>query len=274
MLAARLSENASRRVALIEAGPDYGHHASGRWPASLLDGRADGALAALQTGETETHDWGFDAGRSASRARVIGGCSSHNGCEVLWGSPADYDEWANLTGNSGWSYRELLPYLRRADQTIGTRPSQRAQLSPIRRALLSAASELGMVELADLNAPDALRGSGGIPVNARGTRRWGAAFAYLDPARPRPNLTIIADTLVDRVVLERGRAIGALVRRSGREYRLTADVVVLTAGSLRHARSPRPQRDRPRRDAGRPWNPSGGERRRASAVTCSTTRMC
>jgi choline dehydrogenase len=96
---------------------------------------------------------------------------------------------------------------------------------------VGAARQRGLDELPDLNAPDALSGFGGIPVNARGTMRWGAAFAYLDPARSRRNLAIIADTLVDRVLIERGRARGAIVRRTGEEQRLTADLVVLSAGS-------------------------------------------
>ena len=91
VLAARLSEDPARRVCLVEAGPDYGHLDDGRWPPALLDARVDGALTYLQGGGLDPHDWGFDAGLSGIRAKVIGGCSSHNGCEALWGSPADYD---------------------------------------------------------------------------------------------------------------------------------------------------------------------------------------
>ena len=65
------------------------------------------------------------------------------------------------------------------------------------------------------------------PVNAVGTVRWNAAFAYLDPARERENLTVLADTLVDRVLLEGDRAVG--LATSGGELR--AGTVVLAAGA-------------------------------------------
>src|SRR5262249_43378203 len=82
VLAARLSENPDRRVCLVEAGPDYGHLAEGRWPADILDPR----WLAL-----ESHLWERDDedDRSQLRARIIGGCSAHNACVVLTGKPAD-----------------------------------------------------------------------------------------------------------------------------------------------------------------------------------------
>lgn len=235
VLAARLSEDPRRRVALVEAGPDYGHLDEGRWPAALLDARVDGALTYLRSrdGEPDPHDWGFDAGLSGIRAKVIGGCSSHNGCEALWGSSADYDEWAAATRDPSWGYAGLAPHLARAHATLRARPKAERHLSAVRRALLAAAARMGMPLLPDLNAPDAIVGAGSIPVNAVGTLRWGAAFAYLDPARHRPNLRVIADTTVDRIVLRNGRALGAVVRASGARggRPLEAQVVVVTAGS-------------------------------------------
>jgi choline dehydrogenase len=231
VIASRLSEDPARRVCLVEAGPDYGAFADGRWPASLVDARVDGALTELAGGPVESHDWGFDGGLSASRAKVIGGCSAHNGCEVLRGSPADYDRWADDTGDPGWSYEALAPHLARAEATIRTRRSVVRSMSPIRRALLHSADEIGLPALSDLNAPNAIVGAGGIPVNAIGNLRWHAAFAYLDPARHRPNLTILARTLVDRVLIRDGRAVGAVVHGLDGERRLPADLVVLTAGA-------------------------------------------
>ena len=97
VLAARLSEEPGRTVCLVEAGPDYGRFADGRWPADMLDARI----------LPMTHLWERDADdRSASRARIIGGCSAHNACLVVWGSRADYDEWG-----PGWTFAELEPYL-------------------------------------------------------------------------------------------------------------------------------------------------------------------
>ena len=231
VIAGRLSEDPTCRVGLVEAGPDYGAYERNGWPRSLLDARVDGALTALAGGVSEAHDWGFEGGLSSSRARVIGGCSAHNGCEVLWGSVADYDEWAASTGDPGWSHASLLPYLQRAHETIRARPSDVRHLTPIRRALLAAGRQLGLPELADVNDVGALEGAGPIPVNAVGVIRWNAAFAYLDPGRDRPNLTVIDRTLVDRLVVAGGRAGGVEVIREGRRSVLRAETYVLAAGS-------------------------------------------
>src|ERR1700685_4280182 len=105
-----LAEHSEQTVLLLEAGPDYGPFTAGRWPAELTD------AVVIPT----THDWGYHSGEryaprfiTYERARVIGGCSSHNGCAAIWGSRADYDGWAAL-GNPGWSTNELLPLFRTA----------------------------------------------------------------------------------------------------------------------------------------------------------------
>ena len=87
------------------------------------------------------------------------------------------------------------------------------------------------------------------PVNAVGAVRWNAAFAYLDPARSARNLTILADTLVDRVLLDGDRAVG---RGDGGAASCARDTVVLARGRLRLAGDPAAQRHRPgARAAGR-----------------------
>ena len=98
VLAARLSEDPDRSVCLIEAGPDYGPYAEGRWPADLLNAHD----------LPVSHDWGIAGGWPSWRARVLSGCSAHNGCFMVWGPPADYDEWAQA-GNPGWSHADLDP---------------------------------------------------------------------------------------------------------------------------------------------------------------------
>jgi choline dehydrogenase len=194
VLAARLSEEPDRTVCLLEAGPDYGPFDGGGWPDDLLDGRW---LALSHSWETDRDD------RSQLRARVLGGCSAHNACVVLAGTPADYDEWG-----PGWTYAELEPYLRRAESALRTRPIEPEELSPFHRAFAEAGGDAAIVH----------------PVNLVGTVRWNTAFAYLDAARGRPNLTILADTLVDRVDPERG------VAHTDRGE-LAADTIVLAAGA-------------------------------------------
>ena len=102
VVAGRLAERADRQVLLIEAGPDYGSRTSGRWPADLLD------ASSLPS----SHDWGYSgAGASGrdlafDRARVMGGCSTNNGCTQSWGWSGDYDRWA-AAGLVGWSATDL-----------------------------------------------------------------------------------------------------------------------------------------------------------------------
>jgi choline dehydrogenase len=197
VLAGRLSENPDCSVCLVEAGPDYGPYEAGAWPEDILDARA---LAFSHSWETARED------RSQLRARILGGCSAHNACIVLEGDPADYDEWG-----PGWTYAELEPYLRRAERELRTRLLERAELSPWHRAFADAGGEDTILH----------------PVNIVDGVRWNAAFAYVDPARNRPNLTVTADTLVDRVLLDGERAAGAATSAGD----LEAGTVVVTAGA-------------------------------------------
>jgi choline dehydrogenase len=197
-LAGRLSENPDRSVCLVEAGPDYGHLSEGRWPADILDPR----WLAL-----ESHLWERDdeEDRSQARARILGGCSAHNACVLLEGAPSDY-EWGEE-----WSYQAFAPFLRRAYETLGGHVLADEELTPWHRAFRGAAPESSIVH----------------PVNIVDGVRWHSGFAYVDPARGRENLTILAETLVDRVVLEDGRAVGAVA--GGCELR--GDVVVVAASA-------------------------------------------
>ena len=196
VLAARLSEDPDRRVCLVEAGPDYGQYDEGRWPDDLLDAR----------GVALSHAWATDReDRSQLRARVVGGCSAHNACVALRGIPADYDEWP------GWSCAQIEPYLKRAEEMLEVREFADEEISPWHRAFIDAGHAVGL-------------GGGAHPVNARGALRWHAAFAYLDPARGRPNLTIRSETLVDRVEPDAGRVVTT-------DGSFEADVIVLAAGA-------------------------------------------
>jgi choline dehydrogenase len=170
VLAARLSEEPDRRVCLVEAGPDYGPYSEGRWPAEILDGRR--LALESHTWETAVED------RSQLRAKIMGGCSAHNACVVLAGADADYDEWG-----PGWTADELRPYLERGARELRTRSVPDEEVSPWGRAWVDAGGGDAIVN----------------PLNAVGQVRWNTSFAYLDPARDRPNLNVRANTLVDRI---------------------------------------------------------------------------
>jgi choline dehydrogenase len=214
VLAARLSESPSRNVCLIEAGPDYGPLAGGRWPSELLDASA----------VASTHLWGAgsDDGRSLG-GRVVGGSSAVNACMVVQGTPGDYDEWG-----AGWSYDTFRPYLERARAAFRTSRANTERPSPFHTAFVEAAQAHGHRRLDDLDDPAEPVGVGSYPANVVEEARWSAAFAYLDAARERPNLTLVPDTVIDRIVLEDGRASG-VIDASGRVHE--AGCVVLAAGA-------------------------------------------
>jgi choline dehydrogenase len=195
IVASRLSEDAGRSVCLLEAGPDYGPYAAGRWPPEMLDARS----------LPFTHVWeGADDERTKARARLLGGGSAMNACFLVAGPPADYD-WG-----SGWSWTALEPHARRAAETLRARVVQEHEFGSWHRALFDAARAKGLdVEPARLNA--------------LGLTRWNAAFAYVDPARGRQNLTIRDRTLVDRVEPPR------VLLADGDA--LEAELIVLAAGA-------------------------------------------
>jgi choline dehydrogenase len=237
VLANRLTEDAERSVLLLEAGPDYGANPAA-WPPELID---------PTNVWPDSHSWGFTlAGRRPDepfplpRTRIVGGTTTVNGCVWLRGSAADYDGWAQA-GNPGWSFRDMLPYFRRAEAdpcggplagTSGQVPVFRVadrDIAPAERAFMAAADSLGLPIVADLNGtPDQVPCVGPAPKNIADGVRMNGAFTYLAPARSRRNLTLRPNTEVDRVLFENGRAIGVrLVDGSavmGRE-------VVLCAGA-------------------------------------------
>jgi choline dehydrogenase-like flavoprotein len=188
VLAARLSEDESRTVCLVEAGPDYGPR--DQWPEELLD----------PGGIPEGHQWDPDESPfQPLRAKVLGGCSAHNACLLVWD-----DDLA-----------ELEPYRQRALETIAPQPFYFEELTPW---------FAGVAEAARAHGLDVTTG----PYNIRDGVRWNAAFAYLEPARGRSNLTIRANAVADRVVYDGNRAVGAVV---GGEV-VRADLVVLSAGAI------------------------------------------
>ena len=232
VLAARLSEDPERRVLLLEAGPDYGVDPAG-WPPALLD--ASRVCVDL-------HDWDYSQPRRAGepislhRGRLLGGTSAINGSVWLRGSPADYDEWAAL-GNSGWSYGDLLPYFHKAESDLfdGTdgpvriRRTAGDQLTTPERLLIEAARADGIPWVPNLNDPTTQTLClGATPRNVVDNVRMNGALTYLAAARNRPNLEVVPDVTVDRLVIEDGRAIGVLTT-DGRTF--AALEVVLAAGA-------------------------------------------
>lgn len=234
VVAARLSEDPDVRVCLVEAGPDDGGD------------RARIPSAGAFFRQTE-YDWDYDTGEEPGcggrrlylpRGRALGGTSVLNGMVYTRGNPADYDGW----GQPGWSYRDLLPYFKRAEDNergeseyhgtggpLGV--SDGRYRSPATTAFVEAALEAGFAANPDFSGP-AQEGFGFYQVTARAGERCSAATAYLRPAMARPNLTVQTGGLVERVVVEGGRAAGVCARVGGERLTIRASrEVILAAGS-------------------------------------------
>jgi choline dehydrogenase len=225
-LAGLIAERSNETVLLAEAGPDYGPLAMGRWPAEMLDARRLPA----------SHDWGYHSGDLMGgrrlrfeRARVIGGCSAHNGCSAVWGTRADYDGWAQL-GLPGWSLEEVRPLLAAADRRLRVRRFRPEQVPPFQQASYDAMRAFGL-PATDINDPEADIGVDFCPMNSHLGIRWNAAFGYLDPVRHRETLTVAGHALADRLLIEAGRVRGAVFRHEGGCVEVEAGRTVLAAGA-------------------------------------------
>ncbi len=194
--------------------------------------------------------WGFRTEPDAAtgsraldypRGRVWGGSSSINGLGHVRGDPSDYDLWAQK-GCTGWGWEDLLPYFMRHESFAGggegrgTRGPQPVEHLAERPGLLdrfaAAAEAIGLPVNADMNGPRR-EGFATFQQTRRGQRRISAARAYLVPALSRPNLTVIDESIAQRIVVEEGRAAGVLIRRGGEERLIRARFgVVLAAGAI------------------------------------------
>jgi choline dehydrogenase-like flavoprotein len=220
VIASRLTDSGAS-VAVLEAGPDYGPLAGGDWPAELLD------ASTIPT----SHDWGYvsedERALSFDRARVIGGCSAHNGTTASWGHRADYDGW----GLEGWGADELLPLFDEATRRLRVRRFDEAEWTPFHRAFIEAGVELGLPLEERLLSLDVRPSVCAEPQNSPDGVRWNTALAYLDPVRAEDRLTVVGHALVDRVVIVDGRAVAVSGTGADGPFRFEADRVVLAGGA-------------------------------------------
>lgn len=221
VVAARLAA-AGTDVVLVEAGPDYGPLDGGAWPTEILD------ATALAT----THDWGYASGPIAGRdpwtwerARILGGCSAHNGAIAAVGHRDDYDAW----GLPGWSTDELRPVFATALETMRVRAYLHEEAGPFHARCLDAARTAGWHLASDLCDLDANESFGLETVNVVDGLRWNTAFAYLDPVRDSGHLSIVDRTIVDRVESTGSGALVHVVSASG-PATIGAELVVVAGG--------------------------------------------
>jgi choline dehydrogenase-like flavoprotein len=237
-LAARLSEDPSRRVLVLEAGPvPRTRH---DFPAELLDASTvQGAMPGYP------HNWAYlghltpELPYLVARGRILGGSTALNGAYFVRATPGDFAAWA-AAGGADWSYEAVLPAMRRLEHDhafggdprhgdAGPIPVERAALTDRLSAVFRAAAlERGYADEPDKNVPGP-PGVGPVPSSLHRGMRWNTGLAYLSPALGRPNLEVRGEARVVRVLVEDGRAVG--VELAGGE-RIGAREVVLAAGAI------------------------------------------
>ena len=238
-LAGRLTEDPAARVLLLEAGG---------WDRDPWIRIPLGWGRMLQK---RMHDWMYFAEPSANmngrriecaRGKVIGGSSSINAMAYYHGHRADYDRWASF-GLPGWSYANVLPYFRRAEDWEGGADDYRGAGGPLTTrlttfedpicdAFLAAGREAQYPFTEDYNGRDQ-EGFARIQMTLRRGRRWSAAAAYLRPALQRPNLTVETGAHVARIDFDGSKARGVTYSRNGQTLAAVADrEVVLAGGSI------------------------------------------
>lgn len=178
-----------------------------------------------------------------ARGRGLGGSTSINAMLYMRGQMRDYDEWAALIGDGGWSWDSVLPVFRRsedywrgADAFHGTGGEWRVERQRLRWDILDrvreAAGELGIETIDDFNRGDNA-GAASFEVNQRRGVRVNASKAFLRPAMGRPNLTVVTGALIDRLALDGRSARGVEIVLEGERCRARSRIeTVLAAGSL------------------------------------------
>ena len=246
VLASRLSEDGSRSVLLLEAGRDYPDLGS------LPDEIKFGIRPWYESRDPWANAWGYQANTNVAgrepinlpRGKVTGGSSAINGQVWFRGIPDDFDLWQE-SGCDGWSYFDVLPYFRKSETDLdfsgddfhgseGFIPVKRHkgdELLETPQAFLDACLSYGFPLTEDMNHPDST-GVGFYPFNRMDGIRMSTSLTYLQAARNRLNLTLRSDVLVNKIVVENGRAVGVEASSGGEVFRINSEKVILSGGAI------------------------------------------
>ncbi|MCO5065265.1 MAG: choline dehydrogenase [Rhizobiaceae bacterium] len=236
VIAARLSENPSWKVLLLEAGP----------PNKSVWLHVPIGFAKLFT--NAKYNWMYSTdpepyidGRQmfTPRGKTLGGSSSINGMIYLRGVPTDFNHWRQM-GNAGWGYDDVLPFFRKLESYAGGDDEYRGRSGPIEvtdaewrndltEAFIAAGRELGLPRNDGFNGPTQ-EGIGYFNLSQKNGLRNSTARGYLKPARNRQNLHIVTDALVERVILDGSRATGVEYSVGGEKRRASAGREIIVSG--------------------------------------------
>jgi len=176
------------------------------------------------------------------RGRGLGGSSAINAMVYIRGHKWDYDNWADL-GCDGWSYDDVLPIFKRSEHNERIEDGfhgnggplnvmDQHYSSPASAAFIAAAANIQLPVTDDFNG-DRQEGFGMYQVTQKGGERWSAARAFVEPARPRENFTVLTNTLTEKIIVEDGRAVGVRIRQGKKSRDLKArGAVILSAGAF------------------------------------------
>ncbi|KRA80567.1 GMC family oxidoreductase [Altererythrobacter sp. Root672] len=239
VVAARLSEDPSVTVTLIEAGPRQRHPLLSMpiaFPMVMLDKRFSWAY------EGEPEPFANDRRIRQPRGKGLGGSSLINGMLYARGHARDYDEWRQL-GLEGWGYDDVLPYFKMSENHWGPEDHYHARGGPLSITkhvpdtrlfprLMEAVNQLGYKTQVDHHGPDQ-EGWGSPDISIHKGRRGSTSARFLFPAMKRPNLKVITGALVTKVEVNNGRATAVQLVADGQTQRIEADrEIVLSGGAF------------------------------------------
>ena len=241
VLANRLSECGEYNVLCLEAGVEGSDYFWSKIPigmAKLID------RPAVNWCFSSEPDEGSGGRRiPVPRGKMLGGSSSINGMVFVRGQPQDYDHWAQL-GNQGWSYTDVLPIFKSMETYEGGSDEVRGregllrvtdtppEISPLHSRMIAAAEKIGIPYTKDYNGPSQ-EGIGITQVTINKGRRQSTAYCHLDPAKNRPNLTIVSGALAEKLILKNKECVGVVYNVGGvRHEAYASQEVVVSSGSI------------------------------------------
>ncbi len=239
VLANRLSENAHKRVLLLEAGPrDW--HPFIHMPAGLA--KLVGNKGVNWDYHTEPEPQLGNRRLWWPRGRVLGGSSSINAMCYIRGIPSDYDEWAHATGDARWGWNNALEYFKRAESNTRGADDLHGAGGPLHvqdlryhsaltDAFIEGAQSCGHPLNRDFNGAQQ-EGIGLYQVTQKNSARCSTAVGYLRPAQDRSNLSVRTRARTERVLFDGHRAVGVDYRHHGRLTRAEAKEVILCGGAI------------------------------------------